>query len=30
VSSEPHRRNPYLKAVDYTINGKLRDSWKTT
>ncbi len=23
------RRNPYLKAVDYVIHGKLRDSWKT-
>ncbi len=30
VSSEPPRRNPYLKAVDYVIHGKLRDSWKTT
>jgi hypothetical protein len=26
VSSEPPRRNPYLKAVDYVIHGKLRDS----
>jgi len=24
------RRNHYLKAVDYVIHGKLRDSWKTT
>ncbi len=24
------RRNPYLKAVDYVIHGKLHDSWKTT
>jgi hypothetical protein len=24
------RRNPYLKAVDYVIHGKLRDSRKTT
>jgi len=23
-------RNPYLKAVDYVIHGKLHDSWKTT
>jgi hypothetical protein len=30
VSSEPLRMNPYLKAVDYVIHGKLRDSWKTT
>ena len=33
VSSEPPRKNPYLKAVDYMINyvihGKLRDSRKT-
>ncbi len=26
VSSKPPRRNPYLKAVDYVIHGKLRDS----
>ncbi len=30
VSSKPPRRNPYLKAVDYMIHGKLRDSRKTT
>jgi hypothetical protein len=30
VSSEPPRRNPYLKAVDYVIHGKLRESRKTT
>ena len=29
VSSEPPRRNPYLKAVDYVSHGKLRDSQKT-
>jgi hypothetical protein len=30
VSSKPPRRNPYLKAVDYVADGKLRDSQKTT
>ncbi len=30
VSSEPPRRSPYLKAVDYVIHRKLRDSRKTT
>ena len=30
MSSEPTRRNPYLKAVDYVIHRKLRDSRKTT
>ena len=28
--SDPLRRNPYLKAVDNMIHGKLYDSWKTT
>ena len=30
VSSKLPRRNPNLKAVDYVIHGKLRDSQKTT